>query len=461
MSAQVNHSPPPIDRYNLVANLVSLLKTLCSQTHYEVIKRRFGLEGSPTYTLQEVGDYYQLSRQRIQQMEAKVKSDLHGTLFESTPLPLGMSQDIKSEARTLRTEMTGIGPILSEYQAIEALMARYGVPVEDYERGSLHLLLDSFEFSPTDSLLSKGGVAVHPAWVTSKHFDKKAFVQSLRVVHEVLRDNVVPVSEFDLRRQVIRKTQQRVDNEIMGAVSAVSKEIEEVETTQGKAFQLKFEYLTSLADKTVRILFEAEKPLLFREITKEINHRMVGISTRRAPLRSVQAQLLDERFIPIGRSGLWGLSSWKGVPNRTIVDLMKDCFHRTKSAARPEQVYEYVRSQRPDASRRSVESYLTSKTDTFVRVGKSTYELKVWGAKPIRQPRRKASSRAPIRDNVQELITRYLLEQPDNKALVSSTARYVMGQTKCPKQTFYAYLSKMQNVRKDGTAEGLYCQLIN
>jgi len=55
------------DKPNLVQELVPFIKALTKnldfQHDYEIIKRRYGLENSKSYTLQEVGDYFGITRE--------------------------------------------------------------------------------------------------------------------------------------------------------------------------------------------------------------------------------------------------------------------------------------------------------------------------------------------------------------------------------------------------------------
>jgi len=66
-----------------------------------------------------------------------------------------------------------------------------------------------------------------------------------------------------------------------------------------------------------------------------------------------------------------------------------------------------------------------------------------------------------MRDNVQNEVRDFLLQQPENSAPLSVIATYVMKKTGCIKPTFYQYLSEMKNIRKSRNDSITVCKLID
>ncbi|MCL4530118.1 MAG: hypothetical protein M1282_11970, partial [Chloroflexi bacterium] len=65
-----------------------------------------------------------------------------------------------------------------------------------------------------------------------------------------------------------------------------------------------------------------------------------------------------------------------------------------------------------------------------------------------------------IRNNIQNEVKNFLLQQPGNSAPLSAIASYVMKKTGCLKPTFYHYLSEMENIRKSYNDSTVICTLI-
>ena len=60
-----------IIKKDLLEYLLSILKKSLKEKEYNVIVMRYGLDGNEPMTLQQVGDYYMVSRERIRQIESK------------------------------------------------------------------------------------------------------------------------------------------------------------------------------------------------------------------------------------------------------------------------------------------------------------------------------------------------------------------------------------------------------
>ena len=78
-----------------------LLNRLGHKRDFEVLKRRHGLEGSKAYTLQEVGDYYNMTRERVRQIERRGEKAIRETLFGRKQSPKRIPESLVSEANAL------------------------------------------------------------------------------------------------------------------------------------------------------------------------------------------------------------------------------------------------------------------------------------------------------------------------------------------------------------------------
>jgi len=264
--------------------------------------------------------------------------------------------------------------LLIEPEIVAIVEDRYRFKCSTAETASLRFLLHILNFEPlATNIIEIGSIERYPAWVMSKDFKKGLFYDAIRAVHDVLCESVLPLSLFDITVRVNHHRKSRIPTDYVKLAIKICKEAEEI---RDEHFQMKLEYLPSLADKAYRILHEANMTLHIRDILRTMNHRLVQAGLSKVEIRSVTVQLVaDPRFEPVGRSGVWSLSEWENIRRETIVEIMEEFFHLKQRSASADEVCEYVQSKRPDVSRNSVMSYLTNRKDKFVRISSIEYGL--------------------------------------------------------------------------------------
>jgi hypothetical protein len=453
------------DTTNLVAVITpfskALLEKLGYEDDFEILKRRHGLEGSKDYTLKEIGDNLGITRQRVQQREVRAAQKIGQVLFGSNDsavfqVPVSFTQ----EANELKKFLSTKDVILTEDEIISIIRERCTYDFDPQDVGALRLLLSVFDFNQLPQKVSSFRELL-PAWITladKKKVDKKLLLAALPAVRRILWKKVIPLALFDLTAQVNKKQTKRITPE---SIRLAIKVCSEIECVNADTYQIKIEYLRSLADQAYRILRERDQPMHIRDIHREMKQRLTQAGCpAKSPLKALQTQLVSnkKRFAPIGCGGYWSLLEWSNVPRGTIVELIEEIFNLRGARATLDEVYEYVISKRADVERGSVLTYLSAKEDKFVKVSKTEYELTSWGTPSVKSgiPRPRAE---PVRAAIRREVEAYLKQQPDNKAPVNNVASHVMKATRCPRPTFYAYLSEMQNIRKEQTENELYCFL--
>src|SRR6185437_3854483 len=116
-------------------------------------------------------------------------------------------------------------------------------------------------------------------------------------------------------------------------------------------------------------------PLSVAELVREINHRLVPPGQQHLTESNLTSQMTcDERFVPLGRSGYWGLQSWTHIDTKTIFQLMEECFLISKQPVTFDEIFLYVRTRRP-VSKHSILWHLKDKTEIFVKMSATTWGL--------------------------------------------------------------------------------------
>jgi hypothetical protein len=367
---------------NLIDLIVPLTQELLKRLNYkhdfEVLKRRYGLQNSKIYTLQEIGDYYDITRERVRQIEERsikrVGDALIG-IYQSKEwrLPKELTQEVQDFHGLLKSKCD----LLQEKEIIRIFQDRYKIRIPNKDMGATRLLLSSLGFELLSDSISGffGNLAF--CWMVGK-IDKPKLFQTVKTLHNLLIRSPAPISFFEIKVDIKRKLKGKFDdNYIQFAVIYC----DDIEQTSNEEYQIKFIHLQSLADRAYRILYETKEPLSLKSIVRQINHRLATAGlTPNTQIRSLQNQLVaDSRFESVGRSGTWKLSDWKDVNTKTLIDLIQTLFHVEQKGLTVNEIYDHIKTIRPNVLKNSIVATLSFRNDLFTRVSETDYELAEWG----------------------------------------------------------------------------------
>ena len=291
-------------------------------------------------------------------------------------------EEITQETGALYRIVLSFDGLITQSEAISLLEQRYHYESLTADHHSLSLLMGVWGFDELATRLANSSVQINPAWGHDTALDRGILYQTIVALDSVLAEKVLPVSLFELVVAVNRRRKARLDARYVRLALRLRGD---VECIGEDGYQLRFPYLSSIADKAYRVLHNAQSPMHLRDIWGGINHLLAKADTKqKVPLRSVQQQLVsDPRFQPIGRGGLWKLMEWKQYRQDTILGLIQEFFHLNQSKATSRQVCEYVSSKRVDISPHSILIYLSLRKDLFVKVSDNEYALAAWGGKRV------------------------------------------------------------------------------
>jgi DNA-directed RNA polymerase delta subunit len=425
------------DTVNLLRIIVPLSKTLMEylglEREFEVIKRRYGLQNSKLYTLQEIGDYYDITRERVRQLESRAMKKIRGVILGYVMSYNWRVPDvIIKETREILNLLVSEDGILIEQEIMRIFERRYNMVVSAKDINILRFLLNILGIDPLPKMMPGFSGELAPSWVLPGQFDIQTLQEDLKCVYGVIKDTIIPISYFELKIEINRRYRKKID---IIRVRMAAKVCKEIDALDNDIFQIRFEYIPSVAGKAYRILFESQKQLHIRDIWRRINHMlaMAGLQAN-TPLRTIQQQLAsDLRFEHVGRSGLWTLSEWSDIRTENILELMKEFFHLKQSNATPQEVFEYVFDKRADVSKHSVHVYLHS--DSFVRVSNNNYELTEWGGK-AQKPTKKLAGQE-IKELLSAGIKSIFLSKDVKTILLSELVRELVKLTNIPLSTVY------------------------
>lgn len=340
-----------------------------------IIQRRFGVKGAERLSLEELGEAFGLTRERVRQIEEKALQSLRETLVDG--IYAGREYRLYPEIQSTLQDLVSILPLaenqfIAEKVIFERISEKFGVNPQQMI-STLFLIFsltdaDRIEFSssnlsPIWGKADKNTLAKIEAWIS-------------RTDAFLTRETPLPQKEFDILLWVnkgLKKSQKSTLVELRQCLSLCSS----IEQRDDGLFWGKFKYLRGRGNQVERILIETGQPMSMPDITRVINHRLVPLGERKVDARNVVNQISnDSRFVPIGHSGEWGLQTWEHIDTSTIIELMEQCLITLNHPATIDEIYSYV-SERRSVSKKSIIVYLASESN-FAKIDRENWGLSRW-----------------------------------------------------------------------------------
>lgn len=365
---------------NLVVTFPGIIETYLHKTsgkefkrNIDILDKRFSLNGGKPYTLEDIGSYYDISRERVRQIESKTIKEVN-QLLSGHLKTRGWKIDGKLEVShlSLKDKLQTSDFIILRHEIDAILHECFG---DTLTLGYLMLFMEVLGYTniPNSFIGFRG--TTKTAWCLTTKYKSKEIESTFQAL-DVIFDNTSSISLFDLTIQAKKNAKTKVSNDSIHIALKACKEIE----VANDSVNIKFSYLRSAADKAYRILEANKKPMHYSAIAREIN-LMNKDATNFKPVkeRNMTNQLAqDNRFIAIGKSGEWGLATWTQLSNITIVEAIEKILHQAGEPMAFEDIFEGISKVRPDAAARSLTTYLNGLPEKFVRVGRGKFALTSW-----------------------------------------------------------------------------------
>ncbi len=337
----------------------------------DILAKRFGLLGNSQYTLEEIGLFYGVTRERIRQIEEKqfgrIRNLLNGETIKK-PF-VSVNPEIISVFNRLDDDFKSIA-FIAEKDAIEKV--KNDLAIDKIKDMSTFLFV--FEILGFGhSKYEKAGY-----FYRAPKFDNNEFHALCNSITAILQQVVKPIKLFDLviklKKRKIASSKSIIEHAIL-----LLPYIERHKFSGDEFFQVSIFKLTSLKDRAYRILSEKQEKMHSNEIFREIQHRLVTCEKScRENDRSLKGQMvIDDRFKPIGRTGNWILSEWNHN-TQSIIELVVNAFHHYNQPCSAKIIIKYIFSIRDDIRPESVPSILLQYKQKFLKVARGLYILKEW-----------------------------------------------------------------------------------
>ena len=331
--------------YNYKAAVESILGELRRDRDRQIIARRFGFGLSKRQTLEKIGGDFNITRERVRQIEKAAIIKLRG--LENARV---------NEANNIILEiLREAGGIALVAQISEVL----GVPENDMPYVVfLSLLVPGAELIDDDDDL-RAAVGTLPTYSRTE-------------VMTLLKKVVTAVTEIGhptTLTAIKLKLTDTISSDALQEVMLISKKLAFFD---GKWGLISWPEVNpkSIRDKTYLVLARHGKPLHFSDIATHI--RSLGTAKRDVTVQAVHNELIkDQRFVLIGR-GIYALAEWGYTPG-TVAEIIASVL-RQQTPLHKDEIVKRVLEKR-QVKTTTIILNLQEKAQ-FQRVAKATYTLK-------------------------------------------------------------------------------------
>lgn len=337
-----------------VRDLVRSLLIVLSDKEKFIITNRFALENPKRLTLEEIGQHFGVTRERVRQIEQTALRKLERN---------AQNTNVRILTEFAKALLSKEGMVVSD-ERFKSLLLKILPNITESEIQDLHLALNldsEITFEPNT-------LHFHPYWKMNG-FDGNLVqkISALAIKH--LQKTKRVISEDDMASFVNESLKLNLQKSSIINAIAITKECKFTESGIG-LYSWRHIHPRTLKDKIFYIFQREKKPLHFEKIAEHISS--LEFDRKKINVQAVHNELIrNNSFILIGR-GIYALSDWgykTGTVSEVIVEVLKDGKARTR-----EEITKAVLAQRHV---KTITIYLNLKNkDIFARVGRDKYTLK-------------------------------------------------------------------------------------
>jgi DNA-directed RNA polymerase delta subunit len=359
MSASTSSTAVTQDGSQLQFNLQDMISDLflvLTDKEKEVIRRRFSLTGQARQTLEKIGKHFNVTRERVRQIESIALSKLRRTVG-TTKL-----DEVNQMAKGI---LRAHGGLMLEDDLIGAVLKR--LPNATSLDGSflkLSLTVDAeLEFHGRSSTLK-------PFW----RFTTLALKDTEMIIDSVVkilkrRANCMQESELVSAVQALNLfADKKPSSELVSSALTVDARLKAIDEGWGLT-EWRFVRPRSIRDKVDIILKKEGKPLHFVDIANRI--REAAFDHKNVTIQAVHNELIRyPQFVLVGR-GLYALKEWGYEPG-TVADVIERILAEKGPLTKKEIIAEVGKQRKVRVGTISLN---LQKMPYFVRVGRAVYDF--------------------------------------------------------------------------------------
>lgn len=347
---------PVVQTITELPGLVENLLLLLSDKEKVVIKKRFDLAGSGKSTLEEIGQEFSVTRERVRQIEKnaliKMKRNVFNTALKSLHEFVG--NVVRTHGGLMKTEILfqELANILPKGFKLDTGKLNLSLVLHE----NIESIGNTINFYPyvRDKALPDYSLKYASGHLINQ-LHKYGDVKKLDKIHEDLKSKLQEV-DFDLPKIksliFIDKRLTLLDGDLVGLL------------------EWRHIHPRTLRDKILFILRNEKNPVHFSEIAEKISK--ANFDNRKVNLQAVHNELIrHDHFVLIGR-GIYALAEW-GFERGTVAEVIEKILKEHKELDQ-DKVIDLVLKQRKVKKITIILALKNGKK--FARVGRRIYKLK-------------------------------------------------------------------------------------
>ncbi|PKL36827.1 hypothetical protein CVV38_02940 [Candidatus Peregrinibacteria bacterium HGW-Peregrinibacteria-1] len=338
-----------------LGGIINNLLLLLSDKEKDVIQKRFNLNGYGKHTLESIGQEFQVTRERVRQIEKNALSKMKRNVFNT---------ELKHLHQHANDLLKKNGGLMREQYLIDEFVSLASADRKSVKSG-LHLaLVLNEEFSCT-----RNTVNFYPH-VKNKNLPHQAIkLVSGQVINKLNQyGDVKPLSKVhnDLEPKL---KEVGFDSRQLESLIGIDKRLTLVNKDMVGLMSWRHVNPKTLRDKILYVLRNNKKPMYFRNIAKKIEE--YGFNARKVNIQAVHNELIrNESFVLIGR-GIYALDEW-GYESGTVLDVVEKLL-KENGEMMVDDIVKEVLSQR-QVKKITIMLALKS-SERIERIGRNAYKL--------------------------------------------------------------------------------------
>lgn len=319
--------------------IISKLFSELGSREQDILRRRFGLHGKGNETLEQIGKNYQVTRERVRQIENAAIRNIRGfSYFEETVKPVEV---------VVLAALEKHGGIMAEDHMLEYVLQT----AKNDEAECKHLLF-LLEKLTKNRIVREQRAGFYPSWRID-FVDWQAADETIAALERILLAHGQPLTHDDLiaklrETEVFTKHQSHFgfDPEEAHPIHAHLRTTTRIKPNPFGEWGLSHWNTVTpkrMGDKIYLVMKKHGEPLHFRDIAQHINK--AGFDDKQAYPPTVHNELiLDERYVLVGR-GIYALKEWGYVPG-VVSDVIFSILSNEPAGLSRDEIVDEVLKQR-------------------------------------------------------------------------------------------------------------------
>ncbi len=337
-----------------VQDLINGLMIVLSDKEKFIIENRFSLNNKPKLTLENIGQHYSVTRERIRQIEKNALKKLERNV-NNTPLYVvtQLALDTLSECGGLCEEDLMIKKILKKVNVDDCINTNSLKLTVDLEKEISHI---------------HNTIQLRP-YYKANHIKKADVKKVCDSAFKILSGKTTVSASKDLAKEVNIMLKTEFDLSFLASCFYLDRRLKVVDGEMVGLATWRDINPKTLRDKIFFVLRENRKPLHYLEIAESISKNR--FDKKNVNTQAVHNELIRyDEFVLIGR-GIYALSEW-GYSQGTVADVITNVLKEHGALSR-EEIVEKVLEKRK-VKKITILLNLKNKSQ-FIRVGRDKYEL--------------------------------------------------------------------------------------